>query len=303
MTIRHLKIFVEVCRANSITKAAENLNMAQPAVSNAIKELEVFYNVKLFERMNRRIYITSAGEILLNYANNILLQFTEIRQVIQDSAPSPIRIGCNVTFSENYLPDIISGFVELHPDIPLYIKTQNSKQIEEELLLNNLDFAIIDNPDTHAKIKSHLIQKENIIPVCSEKYFQKYFSYTPKSDTTATCSISDFSHLPILVREPGSGLRHIVDNTFYSYHVSPAIAAESISNHSLINLCLSGAGILFLSEKIAKELLVNTPLISLNIKECQLTRTYYLIYHQNKYLTSYMKDFIHYFKICHKATL
>ena len=62
MTLRHLKIFTEVCRMGSITKAAENLNMAQPAISNAIRELESFYQVKLFERMNRRIYITDVGE-------------------------------------------------------------------------------------------------------------------------------------------------------------------------------------------------------------------------------------------------
>ena len=58
MTLKHLRIFAEVCRMESITEAAKNLNMAQPAVSNAIRELEAFYQVKLFERMNRRLYIT-----------------------------------------------------------------------------------------------------------------------------------------------------------------------------------------------------------------------------------------------------
>ena len=63
MTLKHLRIFAEVCRMESITEAARNLNMAQPAVSNAIRELETFYQVKLFERMNRRLYITNAGNI------------------------------------------------------------------------------------------------------------------------------------------------------------------------------------------------------------------------------------------------
>ncbi len=55
MTLKHLRIFAEVCRMESITEAAKNLNMAQPAVSNAIRELEAFYQVKLFERMNRSL--------------------------------------------------------------------------------------------------------------------------------------------------------------------------------------------------------------------------------------------------------
>ena len=65
MTLRHLEIFRSVCQAESITLAAEHLNMTQPAVSQAIRELESFYRTKLFERMNRRIYITESGRTLL----------------------------------------------------------------------------------------------------------------------------------------------------------------------------------------------------------------------------------------------
>lgn len=61
MTLRHFHIFSTVCKKESITKAAEELNMAQPAVSFAIRELESYYGTKLFERMNRRLYITDAG--------------------------------------------------------------------------------------------------------------------------------------------------------------------------------------------------------------------------------------------------
>ena len=98
MTLKHLRIFAEVCRMESITEAAKNLNMAQPAVSNAIRELEAFYQVKLFERMNRRLYITNAGEYLRGYADSILTQFEESRDILQDIAASTrIRIGSNVS--------------------------------------------------------------------------------------------------------------------------------------------------------------------------------------------------------------
>ena len=104
MTLKHLRIFVEVCRMDSITKAAENLNMAQPAVSNAIRELESFYQVKLFERMNRKIYITSAGKYLCESADAILSQFDESKDVLLDIASSTkIRIGSNVSFGGYYL--------------------------------------------------------------------------------------------------------------------------------------------------------------------------------------------------------
>ena len=83
MTLRHLEIFSAVCAQESFTRAAEQLNMAQPAVSLAIRELEVFYNVRLFERMNRRVYLTEAGRTLRQYADTVLSQFQESVEVLR----------------------------------------------------------------------------------------------------------------------------------------------------------------------------------------------------------------------------
>ena len=85
MTLRHLEIFSAVCAQESFTRAAEKLNMAQPAVSLAIRELEVFYNVRLFERMNRRVYLTEAGRTLRQYADTVLSQFQESVEVLRES--------------------------------------------------------------------------------------------------------------------------------------------------------------------------------------------------------------------------
>lgn len=82
MTLRHLEIFSAVCVQESFTRAAEQLNMAQPAVSLAIRELEVFYNVRLFERMNRRVYLTEAGRTLRQYADTVLSQFQESVEIL-----------------------------------------------------------------------------------------------------------------------------------------------------------------------------------------------------------------------------
>lgn len=87
MTLRHLEIFRAVCARESITLAAEHLNMTQPAVSLAVKELEAFYGVQLLERMNRRIYITDAGRSLLQYADAVLSQFEESVRVLRTAAP------------------------------------------------------------------------------------------------------------------------------------------------------------------------------------------------------------------------
>ncbi len=234
MTLKHLRIFAEVCRMESITEAAKNLNMAQPAVSNAIRELEAFYQVKLFERMNRRLYITNAGEYLRGYADSILTQFEESRDILQDIAASTrIRIGSNVSFGANYLPKIISDFQSIHPEIPLFTMIQNSSHIEDCLLHNELDFAIVDNLSSHAGIRQTLIKEESMVALCSPNFsFLPAFSSTflhshhthDKSDSfrqlSPELSIQDFEKIPLLVREPGSGCRDMLDKRFHQYESS-----------------------------------------------------------------------------------
>lgn len=153
--------------------------MAQPAVSNAIRELEAFYQVKLFERMNRRLYITNAGEYLRGYADSILTQFEESRDILQDIAASTrIRIGSNVSFGANYLPRIISVPVD-PPGDPSFTMIQNSSLIEDCLLHNELDFAIVDNLSSHAGIRQTLIKEESMVALCSPN-----FSFLPAFSST-----------------------------------------------------------------------------------------------------------------------
>ena len=77
MTLRHLRIFVILCKTANTTSAAETLFMSQPAVSLAIKELENYYGVKLFDRISKRLHITSAGEVFLRYSSHIVSLFDD----------------------------------------------------------------------------------------------------------------------------------------------------------------------------------------------------------------------------------
>ena len=77
MNIRHLRVFTEVCRCGSMSQAARNLYIAQPSVSQTISELEQHYDVKLFDRLSHKLYLTPAGKKLLTYAKHILSLYDE----------------------------------------------------------------------------------------------------------------------------------------------------------------------------------------------------------------------------------
>ena len=222
MTLRHLRIFSEVCRQESITLAAESMNMAQPAVSYAIRELESYYGTKLFERMNRRLYITESGEQLLLYADSILSQFDEARDVLRDvHAVTRVRIGTNVSFGISAFPKIFSEFSRRYPQIPLYTKVENSRQIEEHLMRNELDFGIMDYPLNPRFFVCSPIGKDSMTAVCAQDYPVK-----------ESITMEELCEHPLLLREKGSGSRNMAEGFMEKYKRKQNIVMESISVRS-----------------------------------------------------------------------
>lgn len=282
MTLRHLNLFMEVCRQGSITLAAEELNMAQPAVSYAIKELESYYEVRLFERMNRRLYITEAGERLMRYADTILNQFDEARDVLRDIHTfTRVRLGTNVSYGTRMLPELLSGFRKEHPDIPVFTTVQNSSQIEEQLLRNHLDFGIMDFPAEHTMFYSQLIGQDVMKAAYAPSEMQR----------RKKVSVRDLEASPLLVRETGSGSRSMLDQLFAKAGIRPQIAMESISSQCLIESALGGAGIVFLPGTMLDPYIESGKLAEIEIEEMSEKRQYYLVYHKSKFLTRSMKNF------------
>ena len=107
MTVRHMKIFKTVCECGcSITKAAEKLNMTQPAVSLAVSELENYYGIKLFDRISRRLYLSEAGKMFLEYANTITLTFDDMEKRIRSwEKTGVVRVGASISIGAMLMPE------------------------------------------------------------------------------------------------------------------------------------------------------------------------------------------------------
>lgn len=281
MTIRHLRIFSEVYRTKSMTLAADNLNMAQPAVSTAIRELESYYKAKLFERMNRKIYATSAGEKLAGYADSILYQIDEAKDLLQElSISTPIRIGTNISYGGVFLPGMMELFEKKYPFIPLYMMVQNSAVIEEHLLHNKLDFGIIDMAANSAYFISEPLATDEMTAVCA-----------PSFPLCNDISVKELADIPLLVREPGSCSRNFVERIFSQHELRPYIKMESADMYTLIESCKRNLGLLFLPRLVLEPHIKSGALKQLNLEGIETSRKYYLIRHKSKYLTKSMKCF------------
>lgn len=120
MTIRHIRIFLEVCRTMNVTRAAENLYMTQPAVSRSIHEIEQVYGVRLFERLNQRLYLTDSGRRMRAYAVHIVDTFDQMERELSDGDErGMLRIGASITLGNYELPGVVRRMKQERPSLRL----------------------------------------------------------------------------------------------------------------------------------------------------------------------------------------
>ena len=144
MTIRHLKIFLAVCDGGcNTTRAAEALTMAQPAVSLALKELEQYYGVVLFDRVGRHLQITAAGKRLWEYASHITSLFDDMEKGMRDwDTFGILRVGASITIGSQFLPNYVKAFYARHPGTEIRAVIEPSDRLEAQILSSDLDLAL-----------------------------------------------------------------------------------------------------------------------------------------------------------------
>lgn len=240
MTRKHFTIFVEVCRFLNFSQAAEALNTTQPAVSLAVKELESHYGVALFERMNRRVYLTPAGEALLATAQDVLRGFQEAEETLGQGRPLALRVGANVSFGEAGLAQVLGRFRQEHPQVRLRALVANSDKIQSLLVENQLDVGIVDGLGVSERLRAQPLYQEDLVLAAAPGRFP------------APATVEELAALPLLLREPGSGLRSSVDRVFSQQGLAPQPLLESTSTSALAQAAKAGLGVAILPEALAQ---------------------------------------------------
>lgn len=240
MTRKHFTIFVEVCRFLNFSQAAEALNTTQPAVSLAVKELESHYGVALFERMNRRVYLTPAGEALLATAQDVLRGFQEAEETLGQGRPLALRVGANVSFGEAGLAQVLGRFRQEHPQVRLRALVANSDKIQSLLAENQLDVGIVDGLGVSERLRAQPLYQEDLVLAAAPGRFP------------APATAEELAALPLLLREPGSGLRSSVDRVFSQQGLAPQPLLESTSTAALAQAAKAGLGVAILPEALAQ---------------------------------------------------
>ena len=284
MTFRHLKIFIAVAQAGSMSAAARELYIAQPTVSQVIAEIENEYGIRLFERLSRRLYITREGRQLLDYARHITALFEEMeRDLHYASRNRTLRVGATITVGSCILPALVARFEAENPSDTVEVLVDNTRVIEEKILSSELDFGLVEGDVTEPDLLSRPVLRDELVLICAEGH--------PFCGRTRI-TMADLEGEPFVLREPGSGTRNSVDAILQTVGRKAAPLVESISTASLVSCAASGQGIAILPRSQVRQALAEGRLRELEIDGPTFSQQYFLVYHWNKYLTDGMKRVI-----------
>lgn len=283
MTIKHLKIFLTVYKYKSITKAARELHMAQPAVTRSIKELERYYEVSLFERINHRLYRRGCADELYARATHIIAAVEDLDCLIgRHEMDKELRIGATMTVGNFVLPRLVSEFQREDGQAKVRVFVSKSADIQQKILDNELDLAIVEE-----NVSSSYLEEEYL---CTDRMcliFPKGHPLSQKKKIYMR-NLLDF---PILLREKGSANRAALDHIFDRHEISPKPLWESASSQALINAVAEGIGISILPEKLVRRDLEEGRIVSQRVEDEQFQRNIYVVWHRQKHMSEALEQF------------
>lgn len=283
---QHLEVFVKVVEKENFSKAAEELHMTQPAVSQYIRTLEESIGTRLLERSNKYVRLNKAGEIVYHHAKEILALYTKMQALVDDltkKASGPIAIGASYTFGEYILPHIIAKMQVQYPDINPSIKIQNTKEIIELVKMHQLDIGIIEGFFKEDTLNSEVVSEDKMVIVASPSHHLLSKEQGKR--------ISDLAEETWILREEGSGTREAAENLFRRFDFTPKKIMEFGSTQLIKESVEAGLGISLLSRWAIEKELTNGYIGMIEVKGLPFKRNFSILTHTS-YQTKSLKTFI-----------
>lgn len=274
ITIKHLIIFKEVANVNSMSKAAQSLYISQPTISQKIQEIENYYNVKLFQRYSKSLGITEEGKILLYHTTKILNELNELDEIFFHNKENiTIKTGITLTVATILAPKLFKKIKEKNPTLNFQVYVDNTSNVENLILENKLDIAIIEGNFKNDNIVYEPLISDELVLICSS-------THSLHKEKTITKYM--LKNTPFIVREKGSSTRAYLEQHLMLNKIPLHIDWECHSWESVKQAVLYNHGVTIISKKLIEKELDEGLFHILNIDNLKFERMFFLCYHKNK---------------------
>ncbi len=283
-----LRVFYYIGLKGSISKAAEELYISQPATSQALKNLENNVGFPLFSRFSKGVKLTTEGKELFNICKEIFSQVDNLNNAINDLKnldSGVLRIGASDTICKYYLIDILKSFEKVYPNIKYRVTNCTTAESLTLLKNGNVDISFI-----HSPIISKEFHLENLVSlhdcfVCSYEF-----------DDSKITTLKDLTNYRTLLLENDSFSRLSLDECLSSYNVKLKPKFELASLDLLIEFCKKNMGIICVAKEYIENELKKRELKILNITEKLDERHIALATYDKNYLSALASKFIFHVK-------
>ena len=283
MTLRNMEVFMAVVQSLNMSKAATKLHIAQPTISQTIREIEQEYSTLLFDRIGKKLYLTEEGKALAAHVQTILDKVRIMNDSMTDIIKHPIiSVGATISIGQSLLAPSIQQFEKDHPDSIIHATVDNTAEIENLLLKGKLDIALVEGTVKNKELVSTPLCSDRLVLVCTPGHTLAGYK---------TICLKNMLPYPFLVREEGSGTRELFQKALDDKNVQIHIKWTAHSFDSILSGVLAKQGISVMSHLVVKRYLQTGELIEKDITDVQLTRDFSLVYHKTRVLTPAMKAF------------
>ena len=215
MADRRLHVFYSVARLLSFTKAADTLHMTQPAVTFQVRQLEEYFNTRLFDRTHNKITLTEAGERVYHYAEKIFHLYDEMENSVREltgEISGVLILGASTTVAEYMLPALLGDFKAKYPDVNIRLKVSNTDGIVSMVENNVIDLGVVEAPVMNKNLAVEECRTDRLVAIAPPGH------ELARHETVPVKAILDY---PFICREEGSGTREVINDYLRAAGVDP----------------------------------------------------------------------------------
>jgi len=275
-TLRQLEIFLAAARHENLSRAAAELSLSQSAASGALAELERQFDLRLFDRIGKRLQLNEAGRQLLPAAGELLERAREIEGLLGGSGAAPGRLAVGATLSiGNYLVvPLMKRYMDENPGARVTLDVANTATIVAKLARFELDIGMIEGEVRHDELEITPWREDELVVFAA-----------PDHPLARRRRLADRELLAAswILREPGSGTRQCFDRAMQGLLPQLNVLLELQHTEAIKRAVESGIGIGCLSRATLKEAFARGSLVPLAVPGRDFSRRFYLVLHRNKY--------------------
>jgi len=284
ITLRQIEIFLAVSHCMSMSKAAEELNLTQSAVSMAINELEKYISARLFDRSGKKLFLNEKGRALIPKAVAI---YDMAKEIESSKWHGSIKISASSTIGNYILPSKLGEYIKKYPENPISLSVKNTDDVVNEILHFQADVGFIEGPCTNNQIDMKLYSKDRLFVFCAS---------TNPLACEKNVTVEMLMNYRWILREKGSGTREVVEKALSDIFVHLNIYMELGHSEAIKNAVLADIGISCLSEVVLKNYIDSGLLKPVNTNLNPIVRNLYIIKHKDKYVSDTLRNFLNFIK-------